>query len=232
MSRYVHAFTVVLIALLALAGFATAAVEIPKAGTVTLDGDLGEFAEAPKLVLSSSDKSFLKDAKNSSGDKDLSAIAYLMWDQEFLYVGAKVVDDDWTNKQTEANLWNGDAVEAWINGNQVGVTLLNDASDPAACCWKGSMSTDFDFVLKFVDNIGNDKDMEAIATSVKGAGGYVVEAAIPWQNTGVEAKAGTSFKLAIGVDDADDGSARLAQIYYPITWKWGQVNTFADAVLK
>ncbi|HEX2951156.1 MAG TPA: sugar-binding protein, partial [Armatimonadota bacterium] len=171
---------------------------------------------------------------------DLSVVYYLAWDEQQLYLVAKVIDDVFSNNETPDRIWNCDGIEVWINENQFGLAALGANCTPQSYCWKGQHQGELGVVqVAFTrrDNLGADADMQhAFGHSVKNAPGWVLAAAIPWSAVLDKAPGNQQhLHLAIGVDDSDthgEPGDRDAQVYFPKHWSWGAVNTFQDTVLE
>lgn len=77
--------------------------EIPKvSGEITIDGDLKEWKLSHAI--------FVGDKSTQPFD-DCSGIFFMMWDEENLYVAAKVYDDDLVQTATGAEIWKEDDVQ-------------------------------------------------------------------------------------------------------------------------
>lgn len=82
---------------------------VDKVGEVTVDGKIteGEWDKATKLVL---DEESVVDIKDWAGAEDLSAVAYVSYDNDSLYLAAEVTDDVF--KPTKHRVWlDGDSIQ-------------------------------------------------------------------------------------------------------------------------
>lgn len=61
------------------------------------------------------------------------------------------------------------------------------------------------------------------AVVIPNAGGYTLEAAIPWEALRIKPETGLSFRFDLGLDDSDDGPKRLRQFMWS-----GVANNSAD----
>ncbi|MBN2057253.1 MAG: hypothetical protein JW782_00435, partial [Candidatus Saganbacteria bacterium] len=59
-------------------------------GTITVDGDLKEWGKCRPISMA--DRSFVKEGSDWGGPEDLSGLAYVMWDDEYLYFAADITD--------------------------------------------------------------------------------------------------------------------------------------------
>jgi len=108
-----------------IGSIATAEVyEAPKAAPPPIiDGDLGDWAGVPEMILGG-------DTWEANGgawdnDADLSMTFMAMWDVDNLYVVSVVTDEAHINVQTDAgSIWNGDAVQYMVDptGNRTDTT--------------------------------------------------------------------------------------------------------------
>jgi len=191
---------------------ATETVVIPQATALpTPDGQLDTATTEPSIRLR---PDMTADAKEVDDAADLSALVWLRWTPQALYVAAQVRDD----KAQFATLadtewWQGDSAELWVNSSQI--ALILDPQRPGALL------------------MGKGRVPGAKVAVRPQAGGYVFEAVLPWGEIGLggEAKAGARFRLAFGLNDADRQKVREGQLYYPRTWVHSDPTTFAQAAL-
>ncbi|NOZ22587.1 MAG: hypothetical protein GXP25_16030 [Planctomycetes bacterium] len=190
--------------------------KIRKAGKVTVDGDLAEWAGVPPIRITAD---MVADVKNISGNKDASARVYVMWDEKAVYLAAKVTDDKRVFRDTSKadkdllRWWERDSLEMWIGPVQVGFVINPKKS--------------------IVARVNGRLDGCQIAVKETGDG-YIVEASIPvkyFPDLSKGAAVGRRVAFAVGVNDADATGKREGQIYYPKSWKHSQPGTFADGVL-
>jgi hypothetical protein len=138
-----------------------------------------------------------------SGPADLSARAFLAWDDTALHVGVRVTDDVYTQAGTGPTLNQGDSVEL-----QLDTDLAGDFTD-------GAYSAD-DWLLGL--SAGNFADHPAEAVVWRPAGvlasgavvagrrlpaGYIVEASLPWALLAISPRDRDRIGLALSVLDAD-----------------------------
>src|SRR5262249_22989316 len=75
-------------------------------GTPKIDGDLTDWSNAKPLYLNSSDQAV---GINPWMDWNISAIYYLMWDQDNLYFAARVRDNVHAQPYRGQQIWEGDS---------------------------------------------------------------------------------------------------------------------------
>ena len=181
--------------------------------TVNMDGDFSPFANATPIVMDSD--AFLQEGTGWKGPNDLSAKIYLMWDEKFMYMYAKVIDKfPLVNSQTKGDIWNGDAIEMVVPNYQIGFgTGDGMANKPSIWIWQ-----------KNINSSG-----QIMATKSFNPSGYVLEAKVPWSEIATVApKTGDALAFDIAVDEADQTWERKMQfvwsgdyMYYKDPDVWG-----------
>lgn len=167
---------------------------------IKIDGDFTPFTNVTPIVMDND--SFLKEGTSWKGIKDLSGSVYLMWDEQYLYMYAKVTDTfPMTNSKTKGDIWNGDAIEIVLPGYQIGFgTGDGRANKPSIWIWQKRRSP----------NGG-----EIYASRMSDPTGHIIEAKVPWKEMGgVTPKAGTNIGFDIALDDADEKWERKAQLVW------------------
>ena len=208
-------------------------ISVPKAEKqVKIDGDLDEYR---KYAVRMDDKSFERLQYFEYGGKDdISADIYLLWDDENLYVAAKVTDDvPFDNGKEGPDIWDGDALEVLLG--------MDGTADPGRIYFgKG----DYQIGL----SPGNNKNIkpsewvwrrddykDGIEVAAKlWEKGYAIEAKIPFKVLGgFKPEVGKKFDFDIAVDDSDkakvpEGGKRDAQLawtgtkeFYSDPSQWG-----------
>ena len=90
--------------------------EIHRVSSITVDGDLKDWTGEPTFTLS--DKSqiaYIAPDITWDGAKDLSALAWLGWAEEGLYLAVNVTDDQVVQSQTGITIWQGDYIELQLD---------------------------------------------------------------------------------------------------------------------
>jgi hypothetical protein len=189
-----------------------------------VDGDLAEWAA---LVYASSQPTFGE--QNRADGNDLAASWNIAWDDQYLYLAAKVKDDVLVQAATGELLYKGDSLELWIGidpGNrgdqlterefQIGLSPgnLSSGSAPEAYLWWPR------------DRKGPIGDAVIAARPVEG--GYALEAAVPWSVLKLTPFANEGFAFILAVNDDDSPGAPEqetqaanvsgAQLRDPRTW--------------
>jgi len=182
--------------------------------TIKIDGNLEEYADInPSIKMD--DQSFEKLMYNPwNGKNDLSADIYLLWDDENLYVAARVFDDvPFVNNKEASEIWNGDCIEITLGANE--------SADPERTfIQKG----DYQIGL----SPGNNKDIkpsewiwrkEDYAGGIEVAsggfeGGYIIESRIPFKVLDdFKPQAGKAIDFNIAVDDADKDAREIQFVW-------------------
>lgn len=168
-------------------------------GTITVDGNLNESSWKINQSIS---KAVIGSSTNTAGFG-------VLWDNNNLYIGAKVLDG--TLFSGAANAWDNDAVEIFIDANNNKLTSYDGRDNQLIKGYNNSQ------VFMKVSITGVQHAWAAIA------GGYSVEISIPWSQLGLTPSAGMSIGFDIGYDNADNSSGRNAQYVW-----WGTINDYQN----
>jgi hypothetical protein len=139
---------------------------------VVVDGDLGEFSGAEKIVLT-----------NSRGT---TGVYKFMWDENYLYIAGNVSDEKLNSQKSvdESDLWNDDSIEIMFDTANNGGASMDSSNDYKF--FVNSLGTITD--TKKWDtgwNSGIEKIAVEVGTNNQNGDvdfGYVVEAMIPFSN--------------------------------------------------
>ena len=132
--------------------------------------------------------------KLANGTSDNTLTFGVLWDETYLYVGAKVLDDNLINDSD--NVFQDDAVEVFLDVNNNGGAY--DAQDNQFI--RGYNDTSLFISKAFTGTILH------AWTAVEG--GYSVELAIPWAGLEVTPSDGLTIGFDVANDDDDDGGNR------------------------
>ena len=201
---------------------------------VSVDGDPAEWALLSPIVINL-DSGSEHAGERPSSNADSSAICYLAWDKTYLYVLAKVVDDDALCSGDGAAV-TGDAFCLWVNGNGFvagpgsdGVARLETVS--------GIPPVDAQTAIRRVAAHDLARDVALLADSPEGMDGqpgYTVEIRLPWEPMRIRPAQGRTCWLALGVRDLDDEQQAVALVlpatYRPLT-AGGRLTDFAQTTL-
>ncbi|OGV58536.1 MAG: hypothetical protein A2X45_01405 [Lentisphaerae bacterium GWF2_50_93] len=102
-------------------------------GKITVDGDLGEWKDMPKMSVSEDNLSadFSGGKIPHAGPKDLSADASISWDDNNVYCAVQVTDDVlFSGDGDETNFWKNDSIQIYFDmQNEAG--KIYDTNDAA-----------------------------------------------------------------------------------------------------
>lgn len=177
--------------------------------TPDIDGNLGDWSLSPIMV-----KNVVYGKDNWDGLNDLSGSVMLGWDDDNLYLGVKVKDNQYAQNASGANLFKGDSLEILLDEDLVGdfsSTILNTddfqlgispgsptvGDNPQAFLWYPSSKT--------------GKRSQVIIAAIPIAGGYQVEAAIPWSIFSITPVHGQHFGFSFSISDNDNISKDIQQ---------------------
>lgn len=163
-----------------------------------------------------------------------SARIYTCWDADYLYIAADVVDDIISGPSTGDSVYKNDGIEVYLD--------LDHDGDRDEAAYS---EDDFQYGFLWSRGTGiawrwspvpgpSPAAMVSAATTVDG---YVIEAAIPWQELGVVPEAGLhlGFNVALNDDDnplAEDSFGQERQWVWTRTpGAWRDPRTFADLFL-
>ncbi|QJC51548.1 hypothetical protein HGI30_08280 [Paenibacillus albicereus] len=143
-----------------------------------------------------------------------------LWDDDYLYVAASVVDSQLFNNSSEP--YADDSVEIYIDGNR-NQGVVYDAFD-----------------RQFIKGWNDSSLFEArsLTSGVLHAwsattAGYSVELAIPWSSLGVTPTAGMTIGFDVANNDEDDGNGRQSQTVWAGTAdNWTNTSAFGELRLQ
>jgi hypothetical protein len=172
-----------------------------------IDGDLSEWTGSDPIGMGRAEQVH---GKTWSGPTDLSAYAYLRWDEQFLYVACAVTDDVHFAPFPAPEMLKGDSVQ---------FAFSTDRRLPAAASGYGP--GDHEFAMALLDGthpvlyrFAGPADvgvgiMKRGAVAVRRVGGRTFyEAAIPWSDLGIRRPhEGALFGFSILVNDNDGQGA-------------------------
>ncbi|HIQ62498.1 MAG TPA: hypothetical protein IAA66_02790 [Candidatus Avichristensenella intestinipullorum] len=169
--------------------------EAPRAENVVIDGDLSEW-DLTRCLTIDSEAQIIDQIEHWDGVEDCSMEIYAMWDEENLYIGARVKDDTPFVYREGFPLDELDAIILFLSTNP---EADPDRTAYEATDWRIVQSTDeYDF-FNFVDRsmVADDQgyatqgeygdelvfdDYEAATVRDKEYGGWILESKIPLHN--------------------------------------------------
>lgn len=174
-----------------------------------IDGDWGEWktdAYPARFVVYG--------GGNWKNSDDLEGSFRVGWDNTYLYLAVKVLDDEYVQIASGADIYKGDSIELLFDSNlwgdfavrslsgddfQIGISPGKDeiGGSTLAYLWYPS------------GKAGNLSDVKI--ASVSSAGVYRVEIAIPWKTLGVTPATGSQFGFGISISDNDKTGTKEQQ---------------------
>jgi nitroreductase len=170
-------------------------------GSHDVDGTLEEVRGRPGIRLPEAGSVHVDDY---SGARDTSADVWLDWDDQHLYLSARVTDDVHHQPETGAAVWRGDSI-------QLGVTTDRPAAATSFSEFSIALTDDGPQVHRVTQPAGDDARAVAEANAAirrDGASNSTVyEVAIPWSALGASDGPPETTAAALIVND-NDGSGR------------------------
>lgn len=222
----------VALAILAISGGLAAAVEVPAAEGVDVDGDLAEWTGRAPAGEWDAAESIVWGEPKYSGGEDLGGRCWMGWDGRFLYVAAEVVDDAHRQTMTGEDLWKGDhtmlLVDADREGDRANPHFSND--DFQIGLSPGSFDASADFLFRrapeaYVYRPQYVQGSGIVVAAKRAERGYTIEAAIPWSFLGVEPKEGHAIGFDVCPSDTDGEEAVQETLASLLPGKWTTTTT-------
>ncbi|MCX7046849.1 MAG: hypothetical protein NTX50_15345 [Candidatus Sumerlaeota bacterium] len=187
-----------------MAGFAGV-----RKGTPKIDGDLSDscWASAPALPINEARQFFpLQKSGQWKGPEDLTATIRFLWDEQYLYIGAHVIDDVFCGTKSDGDVWNQDGLQFLVDPGRAGGEKMGyydyflGLGTKGPQFWCGSTASPN-------APVGEVKDAKLeIKRGANGNADY--EVAIPWSRLAPFTPApNADLGLALIVND-DDGAGR------------------------
>lgn len=192
----------------------------------SLDGGWGDWAAAEYPA-----NSIVWGGSNWVGPDDLSASYKVEWDEDYLYISAKVTDDIYVQTQTGYNFYKGDSIEVLLDANLSGdyyTNFLNsDDYQIGVSVGKSGIGDGMEGYLWFPSNRATSTS-SVLYGAKAWEKGYRIAAAIPWSIFHVTPTAGQQYGFVFSVSDDDSSSGGKQQsmassdpyrnILNPMTW--------------
>jgi cellulose/xylan binding protein with CBM9 domain/fibronectin type III domain protein/galactose oxidase-like protein len=195
---------------LVLSGTSAYAIVAQRAGgPMTIDGNLSE----PSWLINNAV------TRTMFGTPNNTVNFGVLWDANYLYIGAKVFDFVLVNDSTEP--WEDDSVEIYIDGNH-------------------NRGTSYDAYDRQLVKGYNDGTIWVSGNQTAGilhawapmSGHYSVEVAIPWSNLSIIAYVASVLGLDVGYNDDDNGGLREGQAMWAGNINnWTDTSSWGDVVL-
>ena len=187
---------------------------ISKTASKTLDGDLSDW---PSLPYEESES--LTEANpfsHKDGKADGSVRFGLAYDDQFLYIGAEVTDDELLASST-ARPYNQDAFQVIIDGRTEGISSLGTSLSGVLYIGMSPIPGDTANTTPFTNG---DKPEGMTGVTVKTAKGYNTELAIPLSYL-AEQQGGDwkTVRINVGVNDFDNDFSHRTNLWWRPDWR-------------
>ncbi len=139
-----------------------------------------------------------------SGEDDLSGYAWACWDDENFYLVIDVVDDVHVQTGSGATAWKGDEVELLFDRDLPGDFLdanWND-DDIQIGLSPGDFEDNPPAAVRYFPTL-RDLDSVALSASPSNGGGYLLEAAIAWNDLDMTPRSGKNYGFCLALSDDD-----------------------------
>lgn len=153
----------------------------------TIDGELNEWGVTQPLSVTTT-ANILRGAAGWGGPESDAFIGYLMWDDQYLYIAARVLSPSHRQTETGPSVWKGDALWIYLNPHlerstlQDKLTFAQTPQGPQVWDWKAG---------RYLPG--------AILAWLQGDGFYSYEAALPWKSLGVDqVQTGDEMRIELG----------------------------------
>ncbi len=152
--------------------------------------------------------------QNVANSDDLQASYRIGWDETYLYLAVKVIDDKYVQNASGADIFKGDSIELLLDTNLYGDfgshQLSSDDYQLVISPGNPNTSGTKEAYLYFPSNVQGSRTQVKIA-STGGNGVYRVEAAIPWSLYGITPAAGQQYGFGVSASDNDNPSQNVQQ---------------------
>ncbi|HEC61527.1 MAG TPA: hypothetical protein ENI27_04665, partial [bacterium] len=145
---------------------------------------------------------------------DLSGSVMVGWDEDNIYLGAKVIDNRYVQNSTGVDLFLGDSLEILLDTNVSGdfyqKSLSGDDYQLGISPGNPSVGSNYEAYLWYPRSRAGSRAQVNIA-AIAVADGYTVEVAIPWSVFNVSPGEGQHFGFAFSISDNDNLSINNQQ---------------------
>jgi hypothetical protein len=169
--------------------------------------------------------------QNWKGTDDLSGRAMLGWDEDYLYVAVRVLDDVYAQNASGENLFKGDSLEILLDvdvpGDYYYGALSGDDYQLGLSPGSPDPGEDPEAYLWFPRS-REGRPSKVVIDGRSREDGYIIEAAIPWFNFNVSPYKNQHFGFCLSISDNDNrdkneqqsmvSSALTRLLSDPMTW--------------
>ncbi|MEZ4516671.1 MAG: sugar-binding protein [Chloroflexota bacterium] len=192
-------------------GTQAAAVRLPSPPTI--DANLGEWPGTP----STASEFIVYSATSWDGSDDLAADWQLAWDNDNLYIAVSVTDDIHAQNQTGNTIFRGDSLDMQFDtmraedfGPAVSPDDFQITLSPGD--FAGLPPSAFRFQGTTSDSMVDAAGLNSIRVAAQPtATGYILEAAIPWQDLNMTPVEGMEIGLSLNATDDDQPGVAIQE---------------------
>ena len=187
---------------------------VSKSASKTLDGDLSDWASLPYEESESLTEA--NPFSHKGGKADGSVRFGLAYDDQFLYIGAEVTDDEMLASAT-ARPYNQDAFQVIIDGRTEGISSLGTSLSGVLYIGMSPIPGDTANTAPFTNG---DKPDGTTGVTVKTAKGYNTELAIPLSYLAVQQGGDwKTVRINVGVNDFDNDFSHRTNLWWRPDWR-------------
>jgi hypothetical protein len=145
---------------------------------------------------------------------DLEGSFAVSWNETYLYLAVKVLDEKYVQNATGQDIYKGDSIEILFDTNLYGdlsvISLSSDDFQIGISPGKGGVDDEKEVYLWYPSGKAG-RINDAIVASSKSDGIYRVEVAIPWKVFSITPASGQQYGFGLSVSDNDDSSENVQQ---------------------
>lgn len=145
---------------------------------------------------------------------DLEGSFAVSWNETYLYLAVKVLDEKYVQNATGQDIYKGDSIEILFDTNLYGdlstTNLSSDDYQIGISPGKGGIDGEKEVYLWFPSGKSGSIDDAKVASSLS-EGIYRVEVAIPWKVFNITPASGQQYGFGLSVSDNDDTSENVQQ---------------------
>ncbi len=175
-----------------------------------IDGDWSEWPVLYNYVF----KHVVYGADKYSGRADLSGIYRVAWDERYLYVGVRVIDDRYVQEAKGRNLYKGDSFEIQVDTNLFGdffVAALNNDDYQLGFSAGPTVGTHMEAYRWYPAYLAGPIAGVKMGAQTLSGGAYLVEVAVPWNQLQVTPYQGLKLGFCISLSDNDNDGKQKQQ---------------------
>lgn len=152
--------------------------------------------------------------ENHTGKEDLEGSYRVGWDNTYLYLAVKVIDDQYVQNASGVDIFKGDSIELLLDvdlkGDLTSRELTADDYQLVISPGKGNTGGDKEAYLYYPSGKSGARTDIKIA-SEGGNGLYRIEVAIPWSIFGINPSAGQQYGFLVSINDNDDENKNVQE---------------------